>query len=486
MITLIADSDTKPATYGENGSHFLLEDVIANYLARDGKRLDPVFLQLMSRELLLRVGNPFEELSGLADGNGSNIYLGSKDEVIVVDDIERIIWEMGCELRAAGRDFDELTPTKRRYNGSRTTSSAATRGGRESTTHTEHVTTIPLSTIVREILEDKEIDVYPPYITRLTKSFYRRSPGYLSLQSRGIGEMVVLKKSDRNAIEKLLEPIIADIMRATQEHKSYDYNKLEIRKSLSYTKDWSGKKLSSDELKATWQAYRSDANMVDRDKLVGHYLTHVINVADYHFNVYGGTIERDDLISWGTDGLLQAIERFDPDKGYAFTSYSFPRIRGAILDNIKALDDVSRNDRVRYKVISQASDKLEQELGRVPTTSELAEKLRIEPDEIDRIKLAGTRTEISYDSKDGDGRLLLRNVLEAGLKYDSLQAAGLNDEMERVKKNLPPKEWEILRLYFFEDLTQKEIGVRLNLSESRICQLQNKALAHLKEVIPYN
>ena len=194
----------------------------------------------------------------------------------------------------------------------------------------------------------------------------------------------------------------------------------------------------------------------------------------------------EDLISAGTVGLLDAITKFDPSREIKFRTYAEFRIRGAMLDEIRAMDWVPRSMRERIGKIQHAANEYTKRKGRPPTEAELAEELGMETEEVDETLLQAKGSVVlsleDLGSNDDDAHPILDaladrdqpNPLESLLSEDTRKV--LAEAIDR----LPERQRLVLTLYYFEELTMKEIGATLNVTESRICQLHAQAMIRLK------
>ena len=200
------------------------------------------------------------------------------------------------------------------------------------------------------------------------------------------------------------------------------------------------------------------------------------------YNFYGSKIEYDDLIGFGVLGLIDSIERFDISRNIKFETYAQIRIRGTIIDNIRKLDWVPRSLRKKSKDVQEAMAKLENKLGRTPTNHELSRYLNISLGELESI-LADISNFNMASLED-----LLANKGEYYINTDALE--DLPDELYEKKEfkkiladiidDLPNNEKKVISLYYYEELTYKEIGYIMELSESRISQIHSKAILNIK------
>lgn len=202
-----------------------------------------------------------------------------------------------------------------------------------------------------------------------------------------------------------------------------------------------------------------------------------------HMHV-GAHVEYDDLIGYGVFGLIDAIDKFDYSKDVKFETYASLRIRGAIIDHIRRLDWVPRTLRQKNKQLEQVSAKLEEELGRDPTEAELAAQLNISVDEVqDLIKKSAVLSLVSLDdyldnNYETPVNGLTSNAADSPEEYTDRQErqAMLTEAIEK----LTDKEKQVISLYYYEDLTLKEISSIMLVTESRISQIHTKALGKLQ------
>lgn len=245
------------------------------------------------------------------------------------------------------------------------------------------------------------------------------------------------------------------------------------------------KKVDLAEAMAKWREYKRTKCPVLRNVLIEKYLPLVRYIAERLLAKLPQNIELEDLQSAGIFGLMDAVEGFDPERGVKFETYCTTRVRGAILDELRSLDWVPRIVRNKANRIEQAWKGLEVELGRTPTDLEMADRLEITLQEFEamlREASAITIVSLTDKAKEDQGSKSLR-------KIDLLEdRKGVDPEVELKKKEitdfitrgLSRKERLIILLYYYEDLTMREIGATLNLSESRVCQLHSRIIIRLK------
>ncbi len=198
-------------------------------------------------------------------------------------------------------------------------------------------------------------------------------------------------------------------------------------------------------------------------------------------------VELDDLISCGVIGLMDAIKKFDPSRDNKFKTYAEFRVRGAILDELRAQDWVPRSIREKAKLVERAYSKLESANGRPATDEEMCEELNITQDEFyDLLNKAKSVSLLNIDDaasfNKGDKKLL-SGVLDTNNFTNPFNAINAKSFQEKIKdgiRTLPEKQRLVLSLYYYEDLNLKEIGQVLNVTESRVSQLHTQAIMKLK------
>src|SRR5438477_460369 len=240
------------------------------------------------------------------------------------------------------------------------------------------------------------------------------------------------------------------------------------------------------DIQQTWRAYREDpSNLELRNRLVENYLPLVKYNAERIWSRLPDGVELDDLISAGIFGLMDAIEAFDLNRGVKFETYCVPRIRGAMLDELRTMDWVPRLVRSRAHKLDGASKQLEVELGRSPTHDEIAKRLHISMGEFEKMaKDASAVSTVSLSRKwfetDSNKDVREIDVLEDKRGADPVREIQRKDLKELITKGLSRAERLIIILYYFEEMTMKEIGATLDLSESRVSQMHSSILARLR------
>jgi len=237
-----------------------------------------------------------------------------------------------------------------------------------------------------------------------------------------------------------------------------------------------------------WQEFKKTKSPALRDKFIRQYMPLVKYVAGKVSTGMPDSVEFDDLVGFGQFGLLDAINKFDPEKNVKFKTYAVTRIRGAIFDELRELDWVPRSVRQKSREIEDTIVDLEAKLGRTATDAEIAGAMGITESEYQNtiMKVSGTSVlslnDVWYSGDDSD-HMSIGDSIEApnSLNPDVIV------EREEIRKviikainELPKNEKMVIVLYYHEDLTFKEIGQVLNVSESRISQLHTKANLHLR------
>jgi RNA polymerase sigma factor for flagellar operon FliA len=226
-----------------------------------------------------------------------------------------------------------------------------------------------------------------------------------------------------------------------------------------------------------------------REQLVLAYSPLVKYVAGRMSSGLPAHVEEADLISYGLIGLMNAIERFEPHRDIKFETYAITRVKGAIIDELRALDWVPRSVRARARQIERAHGKLEHRLHRTPTDEEMAQELGITAEEFQEALLKiSTSTVVALDElwtvgdTAGDQVSLLDTLHDpdAPDPQKLLDATELRDRLAAAIADLPDREKLVISLYYYENLTLREIGEVLGVTESRVSQLHTKAVLRLR------
>jgi RNA polymerase sigma factor FliA len=243
---------------------------------------------------------------------------------------------------------------------------------------------------------------------------------------------------------------------------------------------------------ALWQAFGKQRKQSLRDRLVLHYAPLVKYVAGRVGTGLPSHVEVSDLIQSGIFGLVDAIEKFEPERGLKFETYAMQRIRGAILDDLRAQDWVPRSVRSRARDVERALERLEARLQRSATDPELAEELGLSLDELrDVFAQLQMTSVVALDDLIGAGRgaASLADTLPDDRAEDPVAALVDRDnrrQLAEAVERLNERDRIVVTLYYFENLTLAEIGKVLGVTESRVCQLHTRAVLRLRSKLTEN
>jgi RNA polymerase sigma factor for flagellar operon FliA len=244
----------------------------------------------------------------------------------------------------------------------------------------------------------------------------------------------------------------------------------------------------TDETYGLWVAYRRQPTRELRDRLILTYAPLVKFVAGRLGSGLPAHVEEGDLVSYGLLGLINAIERYDPDRDVKFETYAISRIRGAIIDELRALDWVPRSVRTRAREIERAIGELERKLHRAPTDEGIARKVGITEEELGDSLSEISRSSIAaldelWTTGAGGDAVALIDTIEDTSGPDpqgALAKSELREAIGEAIAALPEREKLVVTLYYYEELTLREIGEVLGVTESRVSQLHTKAILRLK------
>ncbi|MCZ7525208.1 MAG: RNA polymerase sigma factor WhiG [Acidimicrobiia bacterium] len=236
-----------------------------------------------------------------------------------------------------------------------------------------------------------------------------------------------------------------------------------------------------------WEEYKSTGASEIRERLILHYSPLVKFVAGRVAAGLPQNIEQADLVSYGIFGLIDAIDKFDPARGFKFETYAISRIKGSIIDELRSIDWVPRSVRAKARAIERAYSKLENELRRTPEDREVAAELDMTEEELaqvlSQVSFVGivALDELLAGSQRGDGTTVGDTIADRA--FDPVKAFEI-DEMKHVLADainrMPDRERLVLTLYYYEGLTLAEIGEVLGVTESRVCQIHTKAILQLR------
>jgi RNA polymerase sigma factor FliA len=240
------------------------------------------------------------------------------------------------------------------------------------------------------------------------------------------------------------------------------------------------------ELDDLWERFRTDGDDDARERLVLQYASLVKYVASRVATGLPASVDQGDLVSYGMFGLLDAIAKFEPERGFKFETYAIPRIRGAILDELRAMDWVPRSVRTKARRIEAAMSSLEARLGRSPSDDEIADALEVRVEDLHQTMGQIARGGIlgldeMVGGPDAEG-VAVRDTVpdDAPGPVAQLEIAEVRRQLSSSILALPERERTVLALYYYENLTLAEIGRILGVSESRVCQIHGKAVLQLR------
>jgi RNA polymerase sigma factor for flagellar operon FliA len=243
------------------------------------------------------------------------------------------------------------------------------------------------------------------------------------------------------------------------------------------------------ELKDLWRRYKGAGDDQARERLVVAYSPLVKYVSGRMASGLPAHVEEADLISYGLVGLISAIQRFEPEREIKFETYAITRIKGAIIDELRSLDWVPRSVRSRAREIEKANSKLEHLLQRAPTDDEMGAELGMTVEEFQEALLQISNSTVAaldelwtVSDASGDQVSLLDTLQDPGAPDPAavMDATELKDRMADAIARLPEREKLVVALYYYENLTLREIGEVLGVTESRVSQLHTKAVLRLR------
>jgi len=239
-----------------------------------------------------------------------------------------------------------------------------------------------------------------------------------------------------------------------------------------------------------WQRYKADGDLDAREQLIIYHLDLVKYIAGRMAVRVPSSVSEDDLLGWGVLGLIDAVEKFDIEQNIKFSTYAAFRIRGAIVDEIRSLDWAPRTLRLRARQVDAAVEQLRGEYRREPTIGEIAQRLEMKPEDVETV-LASIRDVATVSLNDvftdEDGETVSAAAFVADREIRTpLDDAMRQESVERLTEaigRLPEAHQKVLHLYYYEELTLKEIGAVLDVSESRICQIHKEATRRLRGIM---
>ena len=244
------------------------------------------------------------------------------------------------------------------------------------------------------------------------------------------------------------------------------------------------------ELRELWRRYKVDGDDTARERLVVAYSPLVKFIAGRMASGLPSHVEESDLISYGLIGLIGAIERFDMEREIKFETFAVARVKGAIIDELRSLDWVPRSVRARARAVEKAHAGLEAKFGRSPTDEEMAEKLEMDVEEFQSVLLEIANSSVlalddlwTFADPEGGSQISVLDTIQDPAAVDPVseaQSSELKDRLADAIESLPERERLVIALYYYENLTLREIGEVLGVTESRVSQLHTKAVLGLR------
>jgi len=240
-----------------------------------------------------------------------------------------------------------------------------------------------------------------------------------------------------------------------------------------------------EQIKEVWDDFFKTGSEHSRNLLIENYLLLVKYTSNRIYAKLPDKVELDDLFSAGIFGLMDAIDAYDPERGIKFETYCSPRIRGAILDELRSMDWVPRLVRSRAHQLENATRTLQAHLGRIPTEDEIANELNLNGAEFHKLQRDATATGLvslnnKFAESDSERDVREIDIIEDQKSQDPIIEAQKRDFKGLLTKGLTRAERLIVILYYYEEMTMKEIGLTLDLSESRVSQMHSSIIARLK------
>lgn len=234
-----------------------------------------------------------------------------------------------------------------------------------------------------------------------------------------------------------------------------------------------------------WDAYRQKKTQETREQLIIEYAQLVKLVAGRLSMYLGHNVEYDDLVSYGIFGLIDAIDKFDLEKNVKFETYASLRIRGAILDQIRKMDWIPRSVRQRQRKIDEAMKQIEMRTGKTASDEELAKQLGLTEEELynwqTQLKVTNVVSLNEFEENGPEPMIDSAHPVRFSQPEEVVEEAELQEKLAESLELLTEKERRVIELYYYEDMTLKEISKILEVSESRISQLHTKALNKMRK-----
>jgi len=251
------------------------------------------------------------------------------------------------------------------------------------------------------------------------------------------------------------------------------------------------KRATNEELAELWTRYFNDHDNKElRDQLILQYIYLTRYVVGRVKVALPPSFSFEDISSYGVEGLIDAVEKYSTKMGARFETYALVRIRGNIIDKVRSQDFLPRSVRKKIRDVKEAQDELKRQFGRAATNSEIANYLGIEKEKVEQLLADDTTITSIYDRKAAtEGDIEIIDTIEDShclAPHEKLEEKDVKKELEDALKRLPERERTIMVLYYHENMTLKEIGDAINISESRVSQLHAQAIMKLKNLLSEN
>ncbi len=240
-------------------------------------------------------------------------------------------------------------------------------------------------------------------------------------------------------------------------------------------------------IESLWSEFKETGAQTLRNQLIIYYSPFVRYIASRVLAGLPQHFDEEDLVSYGIIGLIDAIERFEPDRNLRFETYAVPRIKGAIFDELRSIDWVPRSVRTMARSVEQAFARLEGTLRRTPNEAEVAAELEMSMDDFHKaLRKISTVGMMALDEVLRGGDRSERSTLGETLPdrswgpVDTFEAKESKEALVRAVDGMPERERTVLMMYYYDGLTLMEIGQVLGVTESRVCQINTKALRQLR------
>lgn len=248
--------------------------------------------------------------------------------------------------------------------------------------------------------------------------------------------------------------------------------------------------VSGETLQADWKTYQATRDPGIREKMLTLYLPLVKQIAGRLLISLPKSVSLDELVSSGIMGLISAVDNYDPSMGFKFETYAASRIKGSIYDGLREMDWVPRSIRQKARQLENAMEALYKELGRIPEDQEMAAKLELSVENyhvmLNEVSVTSLLSldEVFVNSK-GDSAALSDFIEDKEMEdiHKAMEHEELKKVTVQVLKELPEQEKLVMALYYYEEMTLKEIGTVMDISESRVSQIHTKAIIHLRSRI---